>query len=86
MNSNGARLGVLGLEVANIGGINKDKQFGTGSWPVDIGNVIPSVPQVNMLLPTPFSSPAGVTVSNNVPLISSIPNKSAPVITIPTAA
>lgn len=78
VNANGARFGVLGLEVANIGGQNKDKQFGTGSWPVDIGNNIPVVPQINLPFPTPFSSPNTPSVRTNFEINSSISNKPLP--------
>lgn len=42
--NNGFRFGILGSEVINIGGNNKEKPFNTGSWPVDAAKLIPPMP------------------------------------------
>ncbi len=42
--NNGLRVGILGSQIANIGGNNKGQQFKTGSWPIDALGLI-STPQ-----------------------------------------
>ena len=41
INNGGLRVGILGSEVANVGGQNKQKPFSTGSWPIEVSQVLP---------------------------------------------
>lgn len=54
INGGGLRVGILGNEVFNIGGRNKDQSF-SNSFPNDLNIPAPNIPIPNIDIPSPFA-------------------------------